>query len=113
MVGRWRRIFFTSTGKLWERDLATEKEREWFSHPAGCVGMTVSRDSRLTACISKPSLLMLIPTAGGEARELLRVREPECLVNNSVLSWTIHGNALVVTKRLTSSPWPELPLKLL
>jgi hypothetical protein len=45
----------------------------------------------------------VVPTSGGEPRELLRVQEPESLVRNVVLSWTLNGSALVVTKRLTSA----------
>jgi Tol biopolymer transport system component len=99
-----RKVFLANrAGKVVEWDLATGSAREILSTPAGSWGITVSPDGRLAAYILKESVLAVVPTSGGEPRELLRVREPESLVRNSVLSWTLNGSALVVTKRLTSA----------
>jgi Tol biopolymer transport system component len=98
-----RKVFLASrAGKLVEWELATGSAREILSAPAGSRGITVSPDGRLAAYIIKESVLAVVPTSGGEPRELFRVREPESLVNNMVLSWTLNGSALVVAKRLTS-----------
>lgn len=100
-----RKVFLADTaGNLVEWELSTRSAKKILSAPAGCRGITVSPDGRLAACIIKESVLTVIPTSGGEPSELLRVREPESLVNNAVLSWTLNGSALVVTKRLTSGP---------
>jgi Tol biopolymer transport system component len=99
-----RKVFLADrAGKLKEWDLATGSAREILSTPAGSWGITVSPDGRLAAYIIKESVLAVVPTSGGEPRELLRVQEPESLVRNVVLSWTLNGSALVVTKRLTSA----------
>lgn len=99
-----RKVFLANrAGKVVEWDLATGSAREILSTPAGSWGITVSPDGRLAAYIIKESVLAVVPTSGGEPRELLRVQEPESLVRNVVLSWTLNGSALVVTKRLTSA----------
>jgi Tol biopolymer transport system component len=99
-----RKVFLRNrAGKVVERDLATGSEREILSTPAGSSGITVSPDGRLAGYIIKESILAVVPTSGGEPRELLRVQEPESLVRNVGLSWTLNGSALVVTKRLTSA----------
>ncbi|MBI3279188.1 MAG: PD40 domain-containing protein [Acidobacteria bacterium] len=99
-----RKVFLANrAGKVVEWDLATGSAREIISTPAGSWGITVSPDGRLAAYIIKESVLAVVPTSGGEPRELLRVQEPESLVRNVVLSWTLNGSALVVTKRLTSA----------
>jgi len=100
-----RKIFLTGLGKLWERDLAEGGEKEILAVPKGCKGMTVSPNGRLAACIDmEKSALVSVPTTGGEVRELFRAQAPESLVNNVVLSWTLNGDAVVVTKKLTAGP---------
>ncbi len=99
-----KKIFHSQARKLVELDLATKNEREVLSVPIGCKNMTVSPNNRLAACISKESVLFVVPTTGGDARELFRARAPESLVGNIVLSWTLNGTALIVTKRSTAGP---------
>jgi Tol biopolymer transport system component len=95
-------FFFVRSRKLVERELASGRERELLPVPAKCGRMTVSPDAAFAACISGESALVVVPLNGGEPRELFRAQQPESMVGPVVLSWTLHGRALVVTKRLMS-----------
>jgi Tol biopolymer transport system component len=108
-----RSIFLLAGRKLVERELVSEKEREVFSmvnlpprdqaRMKECGPLTLSPDAKLLACVTEQAVVV-IPTNGGEARELLRVDSPESLVQNSVVSWTLAGSAVVVAKRLADGP---------
>jgi Tol biopolymer transport system component len=61
-------------------------------------------DGRTIAAIyrddaTKASILMLLPVSGGEAKKLLRVREPESL-DQRYVAWTPDGRGVLVGKRV-------------
>jgi Tol biopolymer transport system component len=84
-----------------ERELASGVEREVIRTPAiGNFPFAVSPDRRYLASGSNEgpaSTILLIPMAGGEPRQLLRVNRPEVLFGGTV-SWIPDGSAVIVAK---------------
>ncbi len=94
------------------RDLENGKETEIYGvpSPAYVNGLAVSpNDRRLAFIVGDPSTrsgaLVLIPASGGEARELLRLRQPESIRAGS-LAWTRDGRELIF---ITEGPGLEGP----
>ena len=88
-----------------ERDLLHAVPPSWISHI-----MVVSPDGQRLAFLmedrdTQSMALKVMPAAGGEPRELLRVHRPDFfnLGNYSALAWTPDGRALIYGKRTAAS----------
>jgi dipeptidyl aminopeptidase/acylaminoacyl peptidase len=53
-------------------------------------------------------VLKILPIAGGEPREVLRVKEPESILFSSVIDWTPDGRHLIFAKQRTKQSSAEL-----
>ena len=112
-----RAIFYwrgsRGTTRIVARDLESGEERDllhavppsWISHL-----MVVSPDGQRLAFLmedrdTQSMALKVMPAAGGEPRELLRVHRPDFfnLGNYSALAWTPDGRALIFGKRTAAS----------
>ena len=98
--------FFPATKQsaLIERNLATGSEMELFR--GTFFGLTLSPDGNFIATIGTDSVsnspaVLLIPTAGGPARELLPASKG--VVSLSVRSWTQDSKSLLLTKTFADS----------
>ncbi|MDA2929196.1 tetratricopeptide repeat protein [Acidobacteria bacterium AH-259-O06] len=90
-----------------ERDLASEETRGVFRTPAQSERgrVELSPDGRYAVTIimeaaAETSTVLLIPIAGGELRELLRVSLPESFAPGGRMSWTPNSRAVIVTKEI-------------
>ncbi len=99
------------------KDLKTGRERELYRAvlPAYVGGIAISPDGRqlafsVTHPATRSDVLKVVPTAGGEPRELLRVREPEHLGDGvgGRLAWTPDGRAILFVKGRTQKSTDEL-----
>jgi Tol biopolymer transport system component len=108
-----KKIYSTRYGEIMaivELDIASRRERELIlrndlSTPA------LSPDGHLLAARSndsstKSSVVLLIDVDTGDARELLRVRQPQSFDGNA-LSWTPDGHGVLVKKTQSGRP-PEV-----
>lgn len=103
-----RKVYINRAGAFVERDLASESERE-VSRVAGEVFGALSPDGQHIAVAqanraSNTASLLLVPTAGGQPRELLRLTHPEALFRPSSGGWTADSSALIIQK-YTGSRW--------
>lgn len=89
------------------KDLQTGREKELYRAvpPAYVGGIAISPDGRQLAFsathpATRSDVLKVMPTAGGEPRELLKVREPEYLGSGlgGRLAWTPEGRAILFVK---------------
>ncbi len=107
------RVIFTRSGSIVTRDLETGEEKEIYRavRPAfvsrGTSGSAISPDGQRLAFVQVGgdaglkdadagiTTLNVIPTAGGEARELLRARAPEVI---SVPAWMPDSRQLIFAR---------------
>lgn len=92
------KIYYLNRGVI-ERTLATGVERVLRPGTArGTLGL--SPDGRWLGLIETggpgPARLLVIPSTGGEARELLSAKAPEALGRPATIAWTPDGGALLV-----------------
>ncbi len=89
------------------KDLQTGREKELYraASPAYVGGIAISPDGRQLALsatqpATRSDILKVMPTAGGEPRELLKVRDPEYLGSGvgGRLAWTPDGRAILFVK---------------
>jgi Tol biopolymer transport system component len=83
-----------------ERDVASGSEREIIRRANLSFGVDLSPDGRQIAVViddqsSKSSAVMLIPVAGGEPRELIRVNHPQSF---EIMTWAPDGRGLLLRK---------------
>jgi Tol biopolymer transport system component len=100
-----KKVYFQRDRVFVERDLKSGKERNVYNDPAIRNG-SISPDSRSLALVhpdpaTKTVSLLLVPVAGGEPRELLRVHEPGKLA--AVNQWTPDSGSVIVRKHTGSS----------
>jgi Tol biopolymer transport system component len=91
------------------RDLATGQEEVFFQPAAGVepADMALSPDGQQVALTllekeTHSSVLKVFPVGGGEAHELVRAKEPEVIVGDS-LSWSADSRYVVFGKALTTN----------
>ena len=89
-----------------ERDLASGTEREVLRRKAVIFGLSAAPDGRYLAFAtsdqtSKESTLWVVPIAGGEPRELLRLQEPQAVVHNT--AWTPDSRSILFVKNLSAA----------
>jgi len=82
------------------RDLATGAERDLFRQTQNG-SMTLSPDGRFIASVVR-SVLYLIPTAGGAAKEIVRDKDES--MDGYRAQWTPDGKSLIMPKRFTDHP---------
>ena len=111
-------IFFIGGGGLRAYEVETGKGRELWrrSGDRGAAGIRVRRSLHVSPigdqvafveyAASSPgdSIVKVVPTAGGEARELLRVTPPGFISGNRALAWTPDGAYLLVVKGNAGDP---------
>ncbi len=102
------KVYFNRGGTFFERDLASEAERT-VNGDTGEVFGALSPDGEYIAVAranraSNTASLLLVPTAGGQPRELLRLTHPEALFRPSSGGWTSGSSALIIQK-YTGSRW--------
>jgi Tol biopolymer transport system component len=99
------------------RDLETGRETEFFRPTPGVRidDIALSPDGRQVALTllekeTRFSVLKVLPVAGGEARELVRAKEPETNVGDSI-SWSSDSSFIVFsrTKAASNEPSPAIP----
>ncbi len=97
----WQGEAGTITQSILVRDLETSRETEFFRPPPGLVidDIALSPDGRHVALTllekeTRSSVLKVLPIAGGEASELVRAKEPETIVGDS-LSWSSDSRLIV------------------
>jgi Tol biopolymer transport system component len=98
-------VFYQNKNILWKRNLETGEDKEIYrptpptEGPRFTDSLAVSPDGQRIAFVLKQSLL-LVPTTGGDARELLRLREPETFGGYGFdVAWTPDGRYLLFVKR--------------
>ena len=91
------------------RDLPTGRNTELFRAPPGATidDIALSPDGQQVALTllekqTRSSVLKLLPVAGGEASELVRAKEPEVIVGDS-LSWSSDSRYIVFGRAQTTS----------
>jgi hypothetical protein len=89
----------TIIGAVVIRDLATGQEQVLFRAAPGATidDIALSPDGKQVALTlleeqTRSSILKLLPVAGGDASELVRAKEPEVIVGDS-LSWSIRATS--------------------
>jgi len=94
----------TKTETILIRDLETDRETEFFRPTPGLKidDIALSRDGQQVALTllekeTRSSVLKVLPVAGGDARELVRAKEPERIVGDS-LSWSSDSRYIVFGK---------------
>ena len=93
--------FWRESEAVIKRDLTTGKETELYRGRSGSEGLDVSPDGRWLAFFRPLDSLIVIPTAGGEPREVCRLSETES--NESpwnFVRWTPDGKHLLFRKRV-------------
>jgi Tol biopolymer transport system component len=97
----WQLEAGTITQTILVRDLETGRETEFFRPTPGVRidDIALSPDGRQVALTllekeTRFSVLKVLPLAGGEARELVRAKEPETIVGDS-LSWSSDSSFIV------------------
>ena len=100
-----------STKGYIRQELDTGQEKEW-SQDRSIRDSAVSPDGRWLVFLSLPdSALKLMPAAGGEPRELLRVEKPEFIPGYSGLAWTPDSrHVLFVKARMAGNAYPKTEL---
>lgn len=103
-----KKLYFNRDGMFVERDLISQAERDVHSVPEEVFG-ALSPDGKHIAVAqanraSNTASLLLVPTAGGPPRELLRLTHPEALFRPSSGGWTSDSSALII-QRYTGSRW--------
>lgn len=103
-----KKAYFNRRGVFVERDLASGAERDVNRDVGEKLG-TLSPDGQYFAVArADPSTnaasLLLVPVAGGQPRELIRVTQPEALFRPVGGAWTPNSSALVIQK-YTGSRW--------
>ena len=103
-----RRNTATQSAEIVVRELETGQETKLHDAAApriGGPGLAISPDGQYLAFLSSwgplgtgAKALSVIPTAGGEPRELLRVQAPE-RINGNVVAWTPDGRYVVFGKQ--------------
>jgi Tol biopolymer transport system component len=98
----------TTTETILVRDVETGRETELFRPTPGSKidDIALSPDGRQVALTlmekeTRSSVLKVLPVAGGEASELVRVKEPETIVGDS-LSWSSDSRYIVFGKGRTT-----------
>jgi len=102
----YRKNLVTDDYSFVERDLATGNEREIIRKRYNPFALNLSPDGRFIATTyndrsTKSSVVLLIPVFGGEPRELLRVSQPQELMQTA--AWMPDGRAVIVDKVLNDS----------
>lgn len=96
-----KKIYYGSNQQILERDLASGSERVVFTSRVHLRWGALSPDGRYVAVSadssSKSQSVLLVPVAGGEPRELLRVDSPDHLPGFP-FPWTPDSQAVIVTK---------------
>jgi Tol biopolymer transport system component len=91
-------------------DLDSGQERELHERGIGTKYLGVSPDGRQLAFIGKErKVLNVMPAAGGEPRELLRLESPETFHPSTGLAWTPDGRYILFGKRTWSAGQPHEP----
>lgn len=103
-----KKVYFNRAGMFVERDLASQAERDVYGVTGEVFG-ALSPDGQHIAVAqanraSNTASLLLVPTAGGQPRELLRLTHPEALFRPSSGGWTSDSSALIIQK-YTGSRW--------
>ena len=96
------------------RDLRTGQDQERELYRATTLSsyiatIALSPDGQELAFVSNDqsthsNVLAVMPTAGGEPRELLRLKEPEFMYSPEGLAWTPDGREVLFVKHLSYSP---------
>lgn len=96
-------IFYFRDGGIWSRHLATGQEAEIAK--GGGRNLALSPDGRWVA-FGDRTVVMVVPSAGGEPRELLRIQQQEGAVSG--LEWARDGESLFFSVGDSIKVNPEL-----
>jgi Tol biopolymer transport system component len=98
-------LFYQNKSTLWKRNLETGEDKEIYratpptERPAFTESIALSPDSQRLAFLLRQSLFV-VPATGGEARELLKLQEPEAFEpDGGNVAWTPDGRYLLFVKR--------------
>ena len=92
-------IYVRSPGKLTRLDLATGRETELYTGGGGLRGMDVSPNGQWLAFYPDPNSLVVMPSAGGEPREVVDMEGNAGSINNLFIRWMSDGEHLLFCKR--------------
>ncbi len=105
----WQHEAGAITQTILVRDLETGRETEFFRPTPGLTidDIALSPDGQQVALTllekeTRSSVLKVLPVAGGDARELVRAKEPEMIVGDS-LSWSSDSRYIVFGKGQSTS----------
>lgn len=108
LYGVQRREGGTTSGTIVIRDLATGQENVIFQRAAdeNIADLALSPDGRQVAVTlfeqqTRSFVLKVLPVAGGDARELVRAKEPEEMVGDS-LSWSPDSQYIVFVRAVNN-----------
>ncbi len=92
-------IYLRSPVKLNRLDLASSQETELCSNGGGLSGMDISPDGRWLAFYQGSDSLVILPSLGGEPREVVHLDDDELtLTEQAFLRWTPDGEHLLFSK---------------
>ncbi|MBI3424476.1 MAG: PD40 domain-containing protein [Acidobacteria bacterium] len=95
-----KEVFYQNKNILWKRNIETGEEKELYrattptKNPALTGNIALSPDGRRFAVKFGQSLIV-IPVAGGDTRELLKLREHEPFTSYGTVAWTPDGRNLL------------------
>lgn len=110
LLGGWspdgKKVYFSRSDAVVERDLATGSERVVHREVGGLKLAQLSPDGEYVFGVARfdpstGSSLLLVPVAGGQTRELLRVTLPEGFLPGP-FEWTPDSRAVIAIKSLGS-----------
>ena len=107
-----RSLFYLRTtpeasNRLRVRNLKTGEDREVFSRSTNNAALSPDGRSmavRLGDPGDRASVLAIVPVGGGDAKELLRLEQPNALPPWSGLAWTPNGKHILFTQRAGDAP---------
>jgi Tol biopolymer transport system component len=99
-------IFYVSENAILVRDLETNEEKQLFMpvEKASPANLTISPDGKQLAFsfsgTASETSLMVMPTAGGFPREILRLKDPESIRSgwNGSVEWIADGRQILFVK---------------
>lgn len=104
MRGEWsadgKAVFYVNQGCILKHEIESGQKQQLYCDPNTCRGLTPSPDGKKLLFFvyndeEKTARLLIIPVSGGEAKELLTIKEPEFL---RTIDWSSDGQYILFAK---------------